>query len=121
MNKISKLLAPCVSILCLIHCVGMALISVLAPTLLVFEHSEVIEISVVVINLVFGNWSLYNMNKGGSYFLLLNGLIVLSAIAIFTHSDSLLHLAILSMAVLQIKILIDHRKSKKVACCDRNH
>lgn len=121
MNKISKLIAPCVSLLCLVHCVGMALISLLAPTLLVFQHSEVVEISVVVINFLFGNWSLYNMNQNKNKFILLNSLILISALALVFHEEVVLHISILLMAALQLKLLIDHRRSKKVTCCEHKH
>jgi len=121
------LLGPCASILCFIHCVGFALVTILAPTLFHnsmhdYPYLEHIIWLIVIPSSIFS----LKKHKAGKVFwiiLVLLTVIGLSQLSTHSHQHNSLHFladfSLLGIACLQIIILVNHhRKSpKKADCC----
>lgn len=121
--KKSALLASCANVLCLIHCIGFVALGAISPLFLVWlEHLWWLDGLVVVINLVFGNLSMYHMRTSKVSVVTYNLLISLALFTVIKHHHQVFHYLVLAMALMQIYLIfIHHKKAKSKDCCDHQH
>jgi hypothetical protein len=114
-------LLPSANILCLIHCLGMGLISFTAPVALSHLHLEWIEYGVVFFNLVVGTFIFRNLKVSSKVFIALYVLIGSSFLSLLLHQHNLYHTSLIFTALFQIYVLFKSHQKKKHHCCDHNH
>lgn len=117
-------IGPCASFLCLIHCLAMAIIAIVAPGILaVVPHSERLEIVIAAVAIASGLLSLRRLNAPAwakrvfAFFAALTA----GGLAVGVHSAS--HFGLFMMAMLQVGLLVRHTAASKrePACCAHGH
>jgi hypothetical protein len=113
---------PCASFLCLIHCIAMGFVAVLAPSFLtVLPHDAWVEVAVLVIAVVSGFFSLRRLNAAPALKNAFNVFAVMSSLALVIHSHPLFHGGLVAMSAFQVYLLGRHSMARKAPCCDLEH
>lgn len=114
-------LGPCASALCLVHCFGMAALSVLAPGFLeILPHSEWVEGIIFAVALMSGTLTLIRTQIRGVVKLIFVFFGAVGLAGLSLHLHSLLHISLIGMAFLQLFILLKLHgpgSKSKPACC----
>lgn len=121
MNK--KYLLPLANFLCLIHCVGMGLISASAPLILASWHLEWLEYVLLAFNLIVGHHIFKSLKTPTPYLYALYLGIGISFIGLILDYHGLYHTCLSFTAVGQIYTLIKfhNQRHHNHQCCEDHH
>lgn len=124
-NKFLALIGPCASVLCLLHCWGFALLTILSPSfILAFKQKyNWVEYPIWAAMLIFGLMSLIRLRAHDIPKVLFTAFVLLAVggtLTLFVPSvHYLFHLSVSLMAVVQVIALYYHSKLKEhpPECC----
>ncbi len=121
-TKMAAWLGPCASLLCLVHCVGFALLAVLAPSFSSFlPHTEWMDWGVFTTVALSGAYALRNFRAGRIAWSLFAALALVGLGLLVAEAHGWGHFVVVALSLIQIPFIFKHfSERRKPPCCEHD-